>query len=44
MTVAVDGRHSRLDRIDEAEAESIRVANRQAQEDQKRTHIYRSNY
>jgi hypothetical protein len=34
MTVEVDGRHSRLERIGEAEAESIRLANRLAQENQ----------
>jgi hypothetical protein len=34
MTVDVDGRHSRLERISEAEAESIRFANRLAQENQ----------
>ena len=36
MTVDVDGRHSRLERISEAEADALRAANRQAQESQAR--------
>ena len=36
MTIDVDGRQNRLERISDAQAESIRVTNRLAQEDQAR--------
>ena len=39
MTIDVDGRRTRLERISESEADAVRVANRRAQESQARSRI-----